>query len=258
MQPKLSIMLSVLTLAYGAAAMAVPVRNYSRNFNATNVEATGGRFPTLMVWPGTGLTLSLLNLKDEYVKQIWLDDPSKLTIDHAGNLCPGLPCPDGARVVHLKRITGLNFRNLPSTSLTTLTLVTVSPEGERIYKFLLGYGGGKPQYLVANLMPPVTPNLDRSTPLPPLTTLKTESRGTPVSSEKLALYETGLNRARGELNTSTNNRLVLTRIELFVEDLKAGYGEENARLRNNLSQNTLSRILSLGKESESGGSNPDT
>jgi hypothetical protein len=252
-RPKLTIILSawILSCGYQSWASAIPATGYSRNFNATAVEATGGKFPTLIVWPGTGLTLSLLNLKDEYIKQIWLDDPSKLTVDYAGNLCPGLPCVDGARVVHLKRITGLGFRNLPSTPLTTLTLVTVSPRGERIYKFLLGYGTRKPLYFVANLMPVTEVKPDRSNPLPPLTTFKTGSRGTSVSAEKLALYQKGLNRAKGDLNTSTNNRLVLTRVELFLLDLEAGYAEEEARGRNNLSQNTLERILELGNESKS-------
>lgn len=231
-----------------AQAQARPTTNYSRNFNASQIEARQGKFPTLMVWPGAGLTFNLSGLANEYVKQIWLDDPSKLTLDYAGNLCMALPCEGGVKVLHLKRITGLQFQNLPATSLTTLTVVTLSQQGERIYKFILTYGKGRPQYLVANLLPTVAskpPNLPRLT-----LTNKTPSRGIPLSPERIAIYEKGLTRAQQELNTTTKNRLVLTRVELFLEDLKTGYGEVEARGRNNLSQDTLERILQLGTQSE--------
>jgi hypothetical protein len=229
-------------------AQVRPTTNYSRNFNASQIEARQGKFPTLLVWPGAGLTVNLSGLTNEYVKQIWLDDPSKLTLDYAGNLCIVLPCTGGVKVLHLKRITGLQFQNLPSTSLTTLTVVTISPQGERIYKFILTYGKGKPQYMVANLLPTVAskpPNLTRVA----LTDKKT-SRGIPPAPERIALYEKGLILARQELGTTTRNRLVLTRFALFLEDIKAGYGEEEARGRNNLSQSTLDSILQLGTQSE--------
>lgn len=237
-----------LTCNTMAQAQARPTTNYSRNFNASQIEARQGIFPTLMVWPGAGLTVNLSGLANEYVKQIWLDDPSKLTLDYAGNLCITLPCAGGVKVLHLKRITGLQFQNLPATSLTTLTVVTLSQQGERIYKFILTYGKGRPQYLVANLLPTVA---SKPTNLPHVAlTDKKTSRGIPPTPERIALYEKGLILARQKLGTTTRNRLVLTRFALFLEDIKAGYGEEEARGRNNLTQNTLERILQLGTPSE--------
>ena len=62
--------------------------NMIRTFEAAAVAA--GNYPTLTVWPGTGLTLNLTPI-NESVKQIWLDDPSQVTLDYAGELC-ATPC----------------------------------------------------------------------------------------------------------------------------------------------------------------------
>ena len=123
--------------------------NMIRTFEAAAIEA--GDYPSLTVWPGAGLTINLTEI-NESVKQIWLDDPSKVTLDYAGELCAN-PCQGGVQVVHLKRINNVHFPNLPATPQTTLTVVTVSPQGERVYKFFITYGTGHPSYLSVNLSP---------------------------------------------------------------------------------------------------------
>jgi hypothetical protein len=124
--------------------------NYIRSFEAQGIE--DGNYPVLTVWSGSGLTLDFTSLTGEFVKSIWLDDPSKLVLDYAGELC-SLPCRGGVKIIHLKRVTGLHFPNLPSTAKTTLTVVTVSSSGDKVYKFILGYGSGTPQYFTVNVTP---------------------------------------------------------------------------------------------------------
>lgn len=70
----------------------------------------------------------------ERVYKVWLDDPSKLTVDFDG------PLESGAQVIHLRRITGLSFENLPSGSSTLLTVVTRSGNASNVYYFNVGYG----------------------------------------------------------------------------------------------------------------------
>ena len=138
------------TIIFSCFASPTLASNYIRSFEAREIEE--GNYPVLTVWSGSGLTLNFTSLTGEFVKSIWLDDPSKLVLDYAGELC-SLPCRGGVKIIHLKRVTGLHFPNLPSTAKTTLTVVTVSSLGDKVYKFILGYGSGTPQYFTVNVTP---------------------------------------------------------------------------------------------------------
>ena len=215
--------------------------NLIRTFEAAAVAA--GDYPTLTVWPGSGLTINLTKMS-ESVKQVWLDDPSQVTLDYAGELCAA-PCNGGVQVLHLKRIKPLNFANLPATPRTTLTVVTVSPQGERVYKFLITYGAGNPTYLSVNLSPtsPVGPRLSPvAKPLPKVSLVEPDL-------ERIALLERGLLKAREQLEQTTRNRLVLNRAAQFLADLKQGYPEPEAMKRNHLSANAVATLADLGQKS---------
>ena len=195
------------------------------------------------VWPGSGLTINLTEMS-ESVKQVWLDDPSQVTLDYAGELC-ATPCGGGVQVLHLKRIKPLNFANLPATPRTTLTVVTVSPQGERVYKFLITYGAGNPTYLAVNLSPtsPVGPRLSPvAKPLAKVSLVEPDQ-------ERIALLERGLFLAREQLKPTTRNRLVLNRAAQFLADLKQGYPESEAIKRNHLSANAVATLANLGQKS---------
>jgi hypothetical protein len=221
--------------------------NYVLSFDAKQIE--NGNYPQLTVWSGSGLTLNFTALKDESVKSLWLDDPSKLVVDYAGQLC-SLPCRGGVNIVHLKRVTGLNFDNLPATARTTLTVVTVSPEGDKVYKFILGYGGGAPKYLAVNLTPPV-----KQRPLPPLfhrrqlpAHPKPVTKVALIDSERIDLLKQGLEVARQKLKPTTRNKLLLNRFELFISQLESGDREEDARKSNSISVNAVQLIADFGWE----------
>ena len=223
---------------------SVWAHNYVLSYEAQQIE--NGNYPQLTVWRGSGLTINLSALKEESVKSIWLDDPSKLVVDYAGELC-AVPCRGGVNVIHLKRVTGLNFDNLPSTARTTLTVVTVSPEGDKVYKFILGYGGGTPKYLAVNLTPPVPQR-----PLPPLFNRRSLPKPVPrvaqIDTERIDLLKKGLEVARQKLKATTRNNLLFNRFDLFISQLESGYEEEEARKRNSISPNAVQLVANFAEE----------
>jgi hypothetical protein len=87
---------------------------------------------------GHGTTLNFRNT-GERVQRVWLDDPSQVTIDFDDMNCriPDKPCV--AQVIHLRRIQRLKFQNLPTTSTTSLTIVT----NKSIHQFQLVFPSGK-------------------------------------------------------------------------------------------------------------------
>ena len=224
--------------------------SYVLNYDAQQIE--NGNYPKLVVWNGSGLTLNFTELKNESVKSIWLDDPSKLVVDYAGELCSS-PCRGGVSVVHLKRVTGLNFDNLPATSTTTLTVVTVSPAGEKIYKFILSYGGGSPKYLAVNLTPSVP-----QTPLPSLfarpiapavqSALQVAEINKKVDNERIDLLKKGLQVAKEKLKPTENNNLLFDRFDIFISQLESGYQEEEARQKNAISSKAVDLVVNFAEE----------
>jgi hypothetical protein len=59
----------------------------------------------------------------------------------------------GASVIHLRRVTGIHFDNLPETAFTLLTVVTDSSAGRKVYQFQVNYGSGDPQYATVAIAP---------------------------------------------------------------------------------------------------------
>ncbi|PSR19270.1 hypothetical protein C8255_02995 [filamentous cyanobacterium CCP3] len=65
-------------------------------------------------------------------------------------------------MVHLRRIQGLAFENLPRASGTLLTVITETAGGNRrLYKFRIAFGTGEPDYhtVVVNSASPIHPLL---------------------------------------------------------------------------------------------------
>ncbi|WP_107666791.1 hypothetical protein [Cyanothece sp. BG0011] len=219
---------------------------YEVNYEASAISS--GSYPTLSVWPGSGLTLNFTKL-NESVKQVWLDDPSKLVLDYAGELC-NVPCRGGVKVLHLKRVQGLQFENLPSTPITTLTVVTVGSDGEKIYKFRLTYGKGSANYLTITLNPTEykpSPSINEDY----LTVARPNPKN--INKERIEVFEQGLATAKEKLDDTSRNRLIFTRVELFIADLRQGYSEADARERNHLSKNAVDTLIEMGKPTKEEG-----
>lgn len=87
----------------------------------------------------------------EQIQRVWLDDPSRITLDFDAPLCQGrdgrASCSRSrATIIHLKRINAVNWAGLPKSNTTLLTVVTDGMRGRQLYQFRIAYGSGTPQY----------------------------------------------------------------------------------------------------------------
>ncbi|MEO0644617.1 MAG: hypothetical protein AAFZ17_00465 [Cyanobacteria bacterium J06650_10] len=98
-----------------------------------SLETARASSVSVTVQEASGLSIDF-SKSGERIYKVWLDDPSKLTVDFDG------PLESGAQVIHLRRITGLSFENLPSGNSTLLTVVTRSGGTSNVYYFDIGYG----------------------------------------------------------------------------------------------------------------------
>jgi hypothetical protein len=73
-------------------------------------------------------------------------------------------------------------------------------------------------------------------------------RRTAPDLERIATLKRGLAVAREMLDDTVKNRLVCNRAALFITDLEAGYGEQEALRRNHLAPRALSTILQFGAD----------
>jgi hypothetical protein len=146
-------LLAVGYLLPGKTAIAAPI---VREISQTQAQGLTGTGASITVWAGSGTNIDFTRT-GETIQRAWLDDPSLLTIDFDGSLCSrsaGNDCV-GASIVHLRRITGIRFPNLPATSSTLLTVVTQSNQGKKLYLFNVGYGSGTPGYATVAITPNV-------------------------------------------------------------------------------------------------------
>lgn len=99
---------------------------------ATPEQAAEGQVP-VVVEPASGTSINFSDT-GEIIYRVWLDDPSKLTVDFDG------PVETGARVIHLRLVEGISFDNLPTGSSTLLTVVTRDGQTTKTYIFPVTYG----------------------------------------------------------------------------------------------------------------------
>jgi hypothetical protein len=101
----------------------------------------------IALYPGHGTTLNFRAV-NEKVQRVWLDDPSQVTIDFDDVNCRSQDQPCAAQVIHLRRIKRLKFDDLPTTSSTSLTVVT----DKGIHQFQLSFPpSGKPKSTIVNI-----------------------------------------------------------------------------------------------------------
>ncbi len=103
----------------------------------------------IALYSGHGTTLNFRAV-NEKVQRVWLDDPSQVTVDFDDVNCRSQEQPCAAQVIHLRRIKRLKFDDLPTTSSTSLTVVT----DRSIHQFQLSFPtSGKPKSTIVNIMP---------------------------------------------------------------------------------------------------------
>jgi hypothetical protein len=103
----------------------------------------------IALYSGHGTTLNFRAV-NEKVQRVWLDDPSQVTVDFDDVNCRSQEQPCAAQVIHLRRIKRLKFDDLPTTSSTSLTVVT----DKGIHQFQLSFPvSGKPKNTIVNIAP---------------------------------------------------------------------------------------------------------
>jgi hypothetical protein len=99
---------------------------------------TAAELTPIALYSGHGTTLNFRSV-NEKVQRVWLDDPSQVTVDFDDVNCRSQEQPCAAQVIHLRRIKRLKFDDLPTTSSTSLTIVT----DKSIHQFQLVFPSGK-------------------------------------------------------------------------------------------------------------------
>lgn len=221
----------LMPLTIGALLMDVrPVAAAPIVHQVSQSQAQGltGNGATVTVWAGSGSNIDFTRT-GETIQRAWLDDPHAIVVDFDAPLNGRT----GASILHLKRITGVHFPNLPKTKSTLLTVVTASPYGKKTYLFEIRYGSGTSQYATIAVTPDaeavgrLTLNHDRA---------------------NWSTVERGLQRAISRQLFSATSPLVL-RVQNFLALVRNGMPMQSAAERAKVSLSVISKLAELGTPS---------
>jgi hypothetical protein len=124
-----------------AAGISVGILGIAAGVNAAELTP-------IALYSGHGTTLNF-RVVHEKVQRVWLDDPSQVTVDFDDVNCRSQEQPCAAQVIHLRRIKRLKFDDMPTTSSTSLTVVT----DKGIHQFQLSFPmSGKPKSTIVNVV----------------------------------------------------------------------------------------------------------
>ncbi len=128
------------------------VASGTRSISTSDAQGVNGKTLQLLIHPGYDLTIDFLGL-NEIIVDATLADPSNFVFNGlVGNLCPkfaSTQCEgNGSRLIRIRQIKPINFEHITRSAdgSTTLTLVTQSQQGFKVYKFILKKGRGKPSF----------------------------------------------------------------------------------------------------------------
>lgn len=126
-----------------------------RQVSASQAQGLSGNGTIVSVWSGSGTNIDF-SQTGELVQRAWIDDPHAVTVDFdvpmSGQNAQG--SGGGARIVHLRRVTGISFPNLPQARSTLLTVITQTRSGgAKTYLFEVRYGQGTAQYASVRITP---------------------------------------------------------------------------------------------------------
>ena len=215
-----------------------PVRTIS------NRQAQGNNtIATITVWEGSGINLNFIPT-GEIIKKVWLDDPSRITLDFDGSMCDGSVnssgCnQSGATVIHLRRIKPLNFPNLPQSSSTLLSVITEGKEGRKLYQFRVNYGSGFPEYYTVQINPEnsssnsiITINLSNG------------------KRAQLIDIERGLSiaKAKNLINPEQENEALVYRVRSFLALVRNGFSLLEASQHSGVSMALIEQLAIWGRE----------
>ncbi|MEO0806043.1 MAG: hypothetical protein AAFY33_07035 [Cyanobacteria bacterium J06643_4] len=188
---------------------------------------------TVALHRGQGVTLNF-RPTGETIQRAWLDDPSQTTLDFDDANCAATDAAAScaASVIHLRRINPIDFPGLPSTGVTSLTVLT----DNNLYSFRLTFPeNGSPSYAILNIEPereisPNTPSI-----IPQLT-----------RTEGIAVIEQGLEVARSRGLIDVNDPL-WQRTQTFLSLMREGTPDDAAANRAGVSQSLIVHLTELGQ-----------
>lgn len=236
--------LCAVIAAFSTAAPAIAQPLLCSVFSK-QAQGSNGERQTITVLPGVGTNIDFTST-EEFVKKIWLDDFSRITVDTDTPLCAATGkdgaamqdtnCNRGAKIVHLRRIHQLKIPHLPSTPTTLLSIVTEDKQQQqmRLYEFQVNYNSKSPQCSrlsiksepkpqpTANSLPPV---IDRNT--------------------SLLMVEQGLQVAIAR-NLVVASSPLIPRVRNFLALVKQGTVEEVAIGQAGISMTLVDKLRELG------------
>jgi hypothetical protein len=218
-------------------------------FSSRAQGLNGAELPSITVWPGSGTNLSFIPT-GESIKKVWLDNPSPIVADFDSPLCSpqqgggfgATNCEDSnAMVVHLKRVVGINFPNLPQTYASLLTVVTEKQGQRKLYQFKVLLGEGSPEYAALIVYPDSTgaPSVELSD-------------GRRVQLDKVGI---GLQIAasKGLLGPRANNQSLRAKVQNFIALARNGLTLTEAAQKAGVSMGLITKLGELGANAQFGG-----
>ena len=209
-------------------------------------QGLSGERQTVNVLPGVGTNIDFSSTQ-EFVKKIWLDDFSRVTVDTDAPLCASSmgkdtaviqdgSCNQGAKIVHLRRIEQLKIPHLPSTPTTLLSIVTENQQQQqmKLYEFQVSYNSKSPKCSRLSI-------LSEPTPQQTANSLPTEVK----EDTSLVMVEQGLQVAVAR-NLVVASSPLIPRVQNFLVLVRQGTLEEVATQQAGISMMLVAKLRSLG------------
>lgn len=203
----------------------------------SNTVATGNserEIPLIKLSPGYGVNISFIPT-GEKVEKVWLDNPAIASLDVDGCLSGlGKECEpgNGATVLHLRKIKPLDFKQLPSSNSSLLTVVARGEDKRQVYLFRVAMGDTKPKFHTIEITP--TQQESNTNRFPNITGIK-----------NLQLIMRGLEVAQQQHLITEESRL-MRRIQNFLVSARAGEQINVAARKNGISLRLVNRLKELG------------
>ncbi|MEO0767890.1 MAG: hypothetical protein AAFY72_00420 [Cyanobacteria bacterium J06649_4] len=216
-------------LFFSVLAIAPP--SFAQNINTSQQTPQ----TTVALHRGQGVTLNF-RPTGETIQRAWLDDPSQTTLDFDDGNCSVTDAAEScaASVIHLRRINPIDFPGLPSTGVTSLTVLT----NNNLYSFRLTFPESEsPSYTVLNIEPERETEPNAPSISPQLT-----------RTEGIAVIEQGLEVARSRGLIDVDDPL-WQRTQTFLSLMREGTPAEAAANRAGVSQSLIIRLTELGQTS---------
>ena len=211
-----------------------------RKERISSFVATGNSeraIPLIKLSPGYGVNISFIPT-GETIEKVWLDNPGIASLDVDGCLSGlGKECEEdtGATVLHLRRIKPLDFKQLPSTTTSLLTVITKGSDKRRVYVFRIVPGDTTPKIHTIEITDDKEEfNINRL--------------GNTTDTINLQLINRGLLVAQQQRLISLKSPLI-PRVRNFLVSIRAGEQINMAARKNGISLQLVNRLIELGNKS---------